>query len=425
MTSEELRRERARIVEQMRELVDRAEGENRDLTGEERQSYERGEADYVALSGRIQRTEAVEERELAMSRSIDRPADPTGAGRDLDRGGSRDGAGHRASDLPEDAPGRAARMAFLDVVRHGVAGVDPEVRALVQNADGQILVPDLLETELIRSLPAVTVMRELVTVRPVSTNRVKRRGIDEVSVGWGKLETGTDLTDSMPNKPTSAYTYVEDLYGLAKIGEDELDDSDVGLEAYVRDSFARALGEAEDTAFTVGTGHANQQPVGWATAGGGITAVTGSSSDYAQSGDEAYLIVDDLQKLIYAVPAQARRNGAFVMSSSAELFISTRRNADGDRLWQPSTQAGRPNTFLGFAIYNQEDVAAIAAEKVIAGFGDWKRGYQILDRQGMTLQRLVELYAEDGEIGFKVRRRVGGDVRIPDALRVLKTAAAE
>lgn len=426
-TSDELRQQRARIVESMREIVDRAEAENRDLDGQERESYDKGERDYTELSARISRQEEMEKRALATADTAPAYGAPDVTG---DRAGRA--PAYRDSDLPEDAPNRAGRMAFLDVIRHGMGEVAPEVRALVENTAGQILVPEELEADLIRSIPTLTVMRDLVTVRPTSRDRVRRRSIDEVSVGWGKLETDEQtLTDSMPSTPTEEYTYVEDLFGLAKIGADELDDSDVDLEAFVRDSFSRALGEAEDTAFTTGTGHSAHKPVGWAqdiynssTNAGGIHVVAGASTDYVQSGDANWALIDDLQKLIYAVPAQARRNGSFVMASATELFISTRRNSNGDRLWQPATQAGRPNTFLGYAIHNQEDVPAIAANKVIAGFGDWKLGYRILDRRGMTIQRLVELYAEDDMIGFKVKRRVGGDVRIADALRLLQTKAS-
>jgi HK97 family phage major capsid protein len=411
-TSVELRQQRARVVESIRAIVDSAEAENRNLSGEEREQFDRHEAEFRDLGERITRVEAQEQREAELSERIN-------------------GAGGQAVDTAETR-GAQRRSAFLQFVRRGAGSLAPEQRALVENSDGQILVPEDLETEIYRELPAITVMRGLAGTRATQRDRVRRRSLDEVSVGWGKLETDEQtLTDSMPGTPAEAYSYVEDQYGLAKIGEDEMDDTDVNLEAFVRDSFTIALGESEDTGFTVGAGHSSHEPVGWttdiynaSTNKTGIHTVAGASTDYAQEADVDWAIIDDLQKLIYAVPAQYRKGGAFIMASGTELFISTRRNANGDRLWQPSTQAGRPNTFLGYDIYNQEDVAAIAASKVIAGFGSWKSGYRILDRQGMTVQRLVELYAEDGEIGFKVRRRVGGDVVRPDALRLLQTKAS-
>jgi HK97 family phage major capsid protein len=264
-------------------------------------------------------------------------------------------------------------------------------------------------------------MRELATVRTIQTNRIRRRSLTEVAVGWGKLETGDQvLTDSMPSTPTEEYSYVEDLYGLAKIGEDEFDDSDVNLEAFVRDSFARALGEAEDTADAVGTGHANNQPVGIFSG----TAATGIATVLAGGVVADGTSVDDYLALIYAVPAQYRRNGSFIMASSTELLISTKKDGNGQYLWQPSVQAGRPNSFKGYAIHNQEDIPAVAANALVASFGDYKAGYRILDRQGMTVQRLVELYSEAGMVGFKVKRRTGGDVVRPNAIRILKAPAA-
>ncbi|MGY3341198.1 HK97 family phage major capsid protein [Streptomyces filamentosus] len=401
-TSVELRQQRAGIVESMRAITENAEREDRGLSAEERQSYDRHEQDFTGLTDRITRLEAEEQRAAQMAEPIRR-----GTGRPDDGGNDEQRA-------------RERRAAFFNALRRG-SRLAPEQRALVENTAGEILVPEDLETEIYRSLPGLTVVRGMASQRSTSSNRVRRRSLDEVSVGWGKLETGTTLTDSMPDTPTEEFTYVEDLYGLAKIGEDELDDSDVNLEAFVRDSFARAVGEAEDTAFTVGTGHANQQPVGFMTTGGGVPILTAATGNTAVK-------VDLFKQLVYAVPAQYRRNGRFAMASATELALSLLRDnssgaGTGPYLWQPSTQAGRPNTFLGYAIENQEDIAAPAASAKVAAFGDFNAGYRVYDRAGMTVKVLDQLYAEDGMIGWKIRMRVGGDVVRPDALRILQLSA--
>lgn len=401
-TSVELRQERARVVESLREITETAEKANRNLEAQEREAYDRHETEFRDLTERIERQEAQEEREAAQARSLGgNPQDPTPS------------TGEERT--------KAKRAAFWSFMRRGAAGMAPEQRALVQDEAGMILVPEELETEILRALPGLTIVRGLANTRPIGTNRVRRRSLDEVAVGWGKLETGEQtLEDSMPDTPREEWTYIEDLYGLAKIGEDEFDDSDVNLEAFVRDSFSRAIAEAEDTAFTVGGGREERQPVGFMTEDGGVPTVDGSHPDY--TGSNGVALLDDLKKLIYAVPAQHRRNGAFVLSSGTELHISTLKTAGGAYYWQPSVQAGRPNTFLGYAIENQEDVASISAGARIAAFGDFQAGYRIYDRQGMSVQRLEELYAEEGMTGFKVRYRVGGDVVRPQALRILKAA---
>lgn len=401
-TSVELRQQRAGVVESMRAITERAEGENRGLNGEERQSYDRHEADFRSLTERIERLEAEEERAAQMAEPIR-------------RGGPRPDDGGRGT---AETRAQERRAAFFQALRRG-ARLAPEQRALVENTAGEILVPEDLETEIYRALPGLTVVRGMASQRSTNSNRIRRRSLSEVSVGWGALETAEQtLNDSMPSTPTEEYTYIEDLYGLAKIGEDELDDSDANLEAFVRDSFARAVGEAEDTAFTIGTGHASNQPVGFMTSGGGVQTVSPTSG--------TTVTVDQFKKLIYAVPAQYRRNGRFAMASSTELALSLLRadGATGAYLWQPSVQAGRPNTFLGYAIANQEDIAAEGASAKVAAFGDFNAAYRIYDRQGMTVKVLDQLYAEDGMIGWKIRMRVGGDVVRPDALRILQLAAS-
>jgi HK97 family phage major capsid protein len=410
-TSIELRQERARIVESLRAVTDTAETENRNLTGEERQTYDRHEQDFRSITERITRAEAIEAAEADNARSLHDAGIP---------------GGRQQDNVSDENRSKERRSTFLQFVRRGINSVVPEHRALVENQAGEILVPEDLETEILRSLPELTVIRALASQRSLTSNRVRRRSMNEVSVGWGKLETNDqDLTDSMPGTPAEEYTYIEDLYGLAKIGEDEFDDSDVNLEAFIRDSFSRAIGEAEDSAFTIGAGHTSKKPVGIFSTAGGVGSMVSEASTYGTTGANApSVLVDDLKGLVYAVPAQYRRNGQFLMASTTELAVSTVKDGNGNYLWQPSIQAGRPNTFHGYALNNQEDVDGIAPGKSIAAFGDFNAGYKVYDRQGMTIQRLNELYAEDGMIGFKVRFRVGGDVIQPKALKLLKTKAA-
>lgn len=411
-TSIELRQEAARVVDAARAILEPAEAENRDLDATEKVAYNKAEADYTALKERAARQETVERADAEGARSINN--------------GGLPGGGAPAGGGQGDQPAQR-RAAFYAFIRRGQSGLTPETRALVENPAGEILVPEDLETEIIRALPALTVIRGISSQRSVTSNRVRRRSLNEVAVGWGALETAEQvLTDSMPPTPTQEYTYIEDLYGLAKIGEDELDDSDTNLEAIVKDSFGRAIAEAEDTAFAIGVGHTVNQPVGIFSVDGGVPSVTSTATNYSSgtTTNAPGLLVDDLKGLIYALPPQYRGNGSFLMSSLTELAVSSRKDGQGRYLWEPNTQAGRPSSFLGYAIHNQENLDTIDVGKAIAAFGDFNVGYKVYDRAGMTFQRLVELYAEEGMVGFKVRFRVGGDVVRPNAIRILKTAAA-
>ena len=115
----------------------------------------------LTIPMRITRAESLEAAEAENARSINGGALP-GGGQEQRDGGDRTGAQQR-------------RSAFLQFVRRGESGLAPEQRALVQNTAGEILVPEDLEAEIIRSLPDLTVIRSLASQRTITTNRVRRR----------------------------------------------------------------------------------------------------------------------------------------------------------------------------------------------------------------------------------------------------------
>lgn len=288
-----------------------------------------------------------------------------------------------------------------------------ERKALVSDTTGQILLPEELESEIYRELPKINIIRKYATIRTIARNRIRRRSMTEVQMGWGKLELGKEVveTDMIPSED---YQHVEDLEGLAKIGKDELADTDIALEAIIVDSFSRAKAEAEETAYIKGTGHNFQQPDGILN-GTTVTRVSTAAADA--------IAADDMLNLLYAVPAQYRRNGRFLVPSTTELALRKLKSATEELyLWQPNVQAGQPATFAGYPIEAQEDIDALKSKDKadVVIFGDLRAGYRILDRLGMTIQWLRELYATAGLVGILVSARETGGVIRPDALRILQ-----
>lgn len=306
----------------------------------------------------------------------------------------------RALDLKE------ADLAFLNFVRSG----GKESKALVENETGQFLISPVIATEIDREVAKLCIMRSLCSQRTIAKDRLQVREISEVSVGWGKLETDTEITESHPTPGVPAYKYVEDVYGLAKIGEDELMDSDINLANILVDSFSKAIAAAEETAFVKGAGHdTHQQPEGFTV---NTTLVNASIETTAA----AAATVEKFQEMIYTCQSKFRRDGVFLVHSLTALYLRNLRaktsdgTYEGAFLWQPSLIAGQPPTFLGYPIYTQDDFETLAGEaQVIAAFGNFREGYKILDHAGgQTIQRLVELYSEAGLVGFKIHKRVGG-----------------
>ncbi len=315
---------------------------------------------------------------------------------------------------------KARKAAFLKYVREGRAAMSPDERkALVQDTSGLYIVPEDMESEIMRAVAQINTIRNYCRVRNTSRAAVKVNSISETTVGWGKLETGTDITESTPT-PTQDTIYVEDLYGLTKVGEDELMDTDANLQAIITDSFSVAIANAEAKAFAVGKGHTTySEPDGVAV---DATIIASYKTDLATADA---LTTDDMLKAEYYLPSQYKNGAAWLMNSKSELELRLYRPAVasgyyGNYMWAPGLN-GAPNTFDSYPIIRQDDMQypddAIDGVNVI--FGNFKLGYMIVDRMGIGIQRLDELYAEAGLVGFKVHRRVGGGVYRPAAFWAL------
>jgi HK97 family phage major capsid protein len=330
----------------------------------------------------------------------------------------------KANRLPMGADGKPAdpmaqekKDAFFKFMRNGLGELSREEKALVQDATGDILVPADLDSEVYRTLSQLNVLRSLARVRNTKSDRIRRIGMNEVTVGWGKIEANVPASQKLANyesslTPTEAYLYVEDVLGLTKIGEDELEDSDINLQAYLAESFATAFANLEEAGFLKGTGHANGQPEG---------ILNGTTVTRFTTAAAGTLTADDLLKVSYEVAAPYANAGQYLVNRKIELAMRLMKDSQGQYLWQPSLQAGTPTTFNGKPVYNVEAMdSTVATTKEVAIFGDIKSAYQVLDKQQGSIQRLNELYINDGLIGFKYKRRVGGGVVRPAALRVLK-----
>jgi len=297
-------------------------------------------------------------------------------------------------------------------------GQEVERKALVSDATGRILLPEELESTIREGLPQLNVIRPLASVRTTTRDRVRGRTMTNTAVAWGKLELGA----AVPNTtlvPSEAYMYVEDLNGLVQVGVDELADTDINLSAYIAQDFLVRMANAEETAFAIGVGHAVQQPAG-------IFSVVGAVPTHALTAAGA-IIFEDIKHLIAALPAQYRNGASFLMHTNTELELQLLREFAYDAthfagfMWQPSLIADQPNRLCGYPVYNCDSIAqhGDGTLQKIAAFGNFKYGYQIIDREGMTLKQLNELYITSGLIGFLATRRLTAGVVWPDAIRIL------
>ena len=140
---------------------------------------------------------------------------------------------------------------------------------------------------------------------------------------------------------------------------------------------------------------------------------TDVSGDFPAS-DPGDVLID----LIYSVRAGYRANAHFVMNRSTQAEIRKLKDADGHYIWQPATSPGVAPTLHGFPVSEAEDMPDIAADSFALAFGDFRRGYLIVDRLGIRVLR--DPYSSKPYVLFYTTKRVGGGIQDFDAIKLLK-----
>lgn len=142
---------------------------------------------------------------------------------------------------------------------------------------------------------------------------------------------------------------------------------------------------------------------------------TGVAGAFAASNPSDILI-----DLVYALKAGYRQNASFVMNRKTQAAIRKFKDANGNYVWQPPASAGAPATLLGFPLVEAEDMPNIANNAVSIAFGDFRRGYLVVDRAGVRILR--DPYSAKPYVLFYTTKRVGGGVQDFAAIKGLKFA---
>jgi HK97 family phage major capsid protein len=315
-----------------------------------------------------------------------------------------------------EASKRLNMQRFAKALRGGVGALTMEEKAaIVENATGQIIVPHDLAGPIFLTLPRLGVLRNLALIRPTTSNLVDVRALTQATAGWGQLELGaTPPTDAALAATGPNQVVVQDLVARVQVGVDELMDTDANLVSLVQEIVGQQFAQMEDDAFAFGNG--TSKPFGIATratVGGAIPAAQGVTAAASAVNP------DQLKSMQYLILSRFANNGVYLASDDATQAIALLKDSTSNYLWQPSNQAGQPDMLFGKPFYRLSGLPSMAATTTFVDpailFGDLQSGYMIADRQRITVQRLDEVYADQGLVGFIFRQRVGGDVIRPAA----------
>jgi HK97 family phage major capsid protein len=324
---------------------------------------------------------------------------------------------------PSPWDGEETKSAFDSYLK---TGFGLEVKAGLSSASNSAgyVVPPETERAIERRLMAGSPMREIATVRTVGSG-VFRKPVSTAGVvsGWVAETAARPETD--PATLALLEFPAADLYACPAATQSLLDDALVDLDEWLAAEVEDAFAAQETQAFVTGDG--TNKPRGFlsyaavADAGhawGDIGYVASGAAGAFAGTSPADRLID----LVYAPKAQFRPNGRFVMNRKTVSAVRKFKDADGNYIWQPATRAGETASLLGYAVTEIETMPDIAANSLSIAFGDFQKGYLIVDRAGVRVLR--DPYSAKPYVLFYTTKRVGGGVQNFDAIKVMKFAAS-
>lgn len=378
MDSRELRAQRKQLVDEMRRIVES------DLpVSEKTEKTDKIDADINALEALIKRVERVETEERAFVPESQRETAVVAT----------------ATATPE----AQYRDAFWNYIRRGAQAGEYRAMSVGSDTYGGYTVPDEFRRQLIQGLDELNVMRGLATTITSSSGTLTMPTLTtHASATWKtEAEAYAETTPAFSEVTFSAHKAT----ALIKVSEELLNDSAFPLEQWIAGEFARALAELEETAFVVGTG--SGQPTG--VVGGSTLGKTATATNA--------ITADELMDTYHALGRGYRRRASWLMHDSTKKAIRklvTGVSGDKTYIWQPGLASGEPDMLLGQPVYTSPDMAEIGTGNKVAIFGDLSY-YYIVDRQSISIQRLNELYAGNGQVGFRIFKRTDGKLTLATA----------
>lgn len=397
----ELREKRAKAWDATKAFLDTKRGTDGLISAEDEATYNKMEADVIALGKEIDRLE----KQAILDAELNAPmANPL--------------TGKPTNPKLEGKTGRATdeyRKAFWNAMRTRAGeGLDPTVKNALKigtDSEGGYLVPDEFERTLVEALEDENIFRRLAKVITTASGDRKIPVVASKGTASWIDEEGTipESDDSFGQVSIGAYK----LGTMIKVSEELLNDSVFQLEPYISREFARRIGNKEEEAFFIGDG--SGKPTG-------ILAATGGAQLGVTTAGATAITLDEVLDLFYSLKAPYRNKSVFIMNDSTVKAIRKLKDGQGQYLWQPSIQAGTPDTILNRPLFTSSYVPAIEAGAKTIAFGDFSY-YWVADRQGRVFKRLNELFAVTGQVGFVATQRVDGKLILPEAIKVLQQKA--
>lgn len=285
------------------------------------------------------------------------------------------------------------------------------------NPDGGYLVPTARSARIIKKVWESSPLRALATIESIGTSELEiAYDLDEAGAGWVG-ETQARPATSTPQVGVMKIP-VHELYAKPRATQKFLEDASINVEAWLAEKVGDKFARVEASAFITGNGI--NKPRGILTYPDG-SGVRGTITQYP-SLSATGITPDALVKMPFLIKSAYLAGASWLMKRSSLMAVMLFKDGQGQYLWRPGLTAGAPSSLLGYDVNMADDMPAVAPGALPVAFGNWKQGYTVVDRLGITTLR--DPYSSKPFVEFYTRKRVGGDVTDFEAFILMDIAAS-
>lgn len=327
--------------------------------------------------------------------------------------------GDMSGGKPDESKARAELHAFA----RKKDATELEIRAMSTDSNpngGYLVMPELSATVVTRAFET-SPLRLVANVEMTgSKSRTFLIDDDEGSAEWsGEKAIATEDTPQVGQKEIVAH----DITAKMKATTDMLADAYFDLAGWMQTKGADKIARTENTAFFAGTGVSRPRGLltyaAWASAG----VYERDKIEQVNSGAATTFTADGLIDAQAALKEEYQAQAVWLMKRASFGAVLKLKGADNFYFGQTMLKDGNTAMqLLGRRVIFCDDMQATGTgSNLIAAYGDFGRGYTILDRVG--LQILRDPYSAKPHVEFTFLRRTGGDVTNFDAIKLVKASA--
>lgn len=293
-----------------------------------------------------------------------------------------------------------------------------EYKALNVGSDtaGGYLAPSEYVREMIKDIVETSPVRALARVRNTSMKEMelpKRTGTGSAS---RTHEQGTKTGTGDPAYGLETITCPE-MFALIDVTNQMLEDSAFDIAAEIREDASEQFAVLEGSEFVSGSGVGEMQ--GILTHADISENNSGSATTIADANGQA----NGLLTMKYGLKSFYARNASWILNRTVMGSVRKLKDGNNNYIWMPGLANGQPNTIDGDPYVEVPDMPNEGAGNYPVAYGDFRRGYTMVDRIAMEMLRDPFTQATGGKVRFIFRRRGGGKVTLASAIRKMKCAA--